>query len=43
MSIETKYINTLYGENVVKMVHLTVLVDCIVWGCDPEYTSGLTE
>jgi len=30
MSIETKYINKLYGENVVKMVHLAVLRDYIV-------------
>jgi hypothetical protein len=30
MSVATKYINTLYGENGVKIVLLTVLVDYII-------------
>ena len=36
MSVYTKYVKELYDENVLKIVHLAVSVDCtlysVVWG-----------
>jgi len=42
MSILSKYVKTLYVENILKNLHLAHRVVCIFYrGCVLEFTSGL--